>query len=572
MAFQGYNRKVVRKAISKGFTRPAEIETTEKDEITLEKTTQHSGTQTTGNTTVSQPGPVAVQAGIDQAEPFDRDPANAGDSAESGLHGADGDVTGGPDMPGGGGGDDHEGGPEAEAEGEDEGGEEEAPGEGEHHGADGRDGDGHEAEGGAAAAGAAGAAGAAEGEGGEGAEGADGDGKHERVGDGLTSGTNKPTLGDAAHTAARRAAMGTALEMGKEMGKEALHHAAKDAAIQAAGKAAGKQLGKKAVKEIAKDAAKKATKKAIKKTAKRTLFKWIFGIGLPTGGMMGFFFLLLLFQSVHIRHVFMDYEFAKFNRAFTNRLKEAAARAKTVAKGTADTTVDAAADPETQVEEANKEAIDELTSDDTLLDNAVEDAMQYEQTDSPTAPGGELDTEYEIARGLPDVANDINPSEKPGATGEKPVTDASTELLNEIEGTGGTPAGVTVPDELKDGVEDVQAAEQAYKDGKAPRPTADTFKAISVKDVTAKISGVTGAAAAPLFILTMACIARDIYVSSVKLFAEIKLSALARFAAAYSKTSGCRQEGKCGLAYEAAVDTAFSSLNDSYTNSAGYHR
>jgi len=392
----------------------------------------------------------------------------------------------------------------------------------------------------------------------EGEEGEEGgaEGKRGHVGDGLTSGTEKPTVGDAAKTAARRAIIGTGLEMGKEIGKDV----AKDLASH--GRKAVKKNGARGFKNLATHAAKGATKKAVKKTAKRTLFKWIFGFGLPSFGLMWILFLLLLFQSVHIKHIFIDYEFAKFNRAFSRRLEKAASRAKAISKGSAATTVDAAADPEEQLKGANEEEMKKLADNPDALADEVELAEKFEQ--SSEGPTQETLTDAGVGDRYVDPVDELKAStDAGGAAPEKPVDEALKKVTDTIEGK---PAPIdAVPDVLKESVKEAQDAAAA---GKTPAEIRD----ISLKGFAKISSGFVGKATGPLIILTFGCIARDIYVSSQKLFAKIKLDALMRVAATTAKVADCRQEGKCGTAYEAALDSMYSTATESFTNTAGYQR
>jgi len=353
-----------------------------------------------------------------------------------------------------------------------------------------------------------------------------------------------------AKQASKDTARRTALYAGAEIGKEIVKDAAKDVAHGAAQNAA-KHEAKKVTGAMIKGAAKSGVKKAAKKTLKRAIFKYIFGFGIPTLGIIGILFFLLLFKSVHIRNIYIDYEFAKFDRAFSRRLQKAAKEAQ--AKGTPTTEVAADATPEEQLKGANKDAIDQIKNDPAAMEKEAKAGTDFEQTKAGV--GGETDLEFGIKRSVaPEDETDPR----------KAQTAVETEIKDEIRGPKGTTGD---PGPLKNAVDEANKQADA---GATP----EEIRAGAIKNVGSLLSGVTGKAAAALFIATMGCIARDIYVTSVDLFSQIKLSALARTAASIAKHADCHREvdNHCGLASEAAVSQMFDSATESFINTAGYQR
>jgi hypothetical protein len=290
------------------------------------------------------------------------------------------------------------------------------------------------------------------------------------------------------------------------------------------------------------------------KNAKR--IKRILMVGGPIIGVIAavapILFFLMLFQSVHIKHLFIDYEFAKFNRAFTRSLDKAVREAKANGK-TADIPADA--DPMTQLEGVSADKINELKGNSSALTEEADKARTLMQADvGPDSPGATVDTEFSIDRSVA--------PEDPKLSADDAEKARTKQINTDTEGQN---SSVDPPEPVKD------AVEKAKEDGAAGK-SVEEIKANAAKNVGSKLSGLSGKASAVLFIATFGCIAQDIFVSSVKLFSKIKLAALARFAATIAKQADCQQVGACGLDNAGAVSKLFNSGGQSYTQSAGYQR
>ncbi len=358
-----------------------------------------------------------------------------------------------------------------------------------------------------------------------------------------------------AKQAAKDTTRRTALYAGAEIGKEIAIDATKEVAHGAARNAA-RHESKKVTGEMVKKAAKSGAKKAAKKTAKRAAFKWIFGFALPTGTIaffiIGVLFFLMLFKSVHIRNIYIDYEFAKFNRGFSRRLDKAVKEAK--ATGNADTEVPATASPEDQLKGANEEELNKIKNDPSAIEKDAKAGTDFEQTKAGVT--GEGDLEFGIKRSVP-VEEETDPAKARAAV--------KADIESDIRGPKGDIP--KAPGILDDAVKEAQAQDAA---GASPAE----IKASALENVAKAIQGPLPALTKGLFIATIGCIARDIYITSADLFSQIKLAALARTAASVFKHADCRREtdNLCGLTSEAAVSQMFDSATESFINTAGYQR
>src|SRR5579859_5200176 len=77
------------------------------------------------------------------------------------------------------------------------------------------------------------------------------------------------------------------------------------------------------------------------KAAQKSKTKWFVGGAIGGVGLIGmaiFIFFLLLFKNIHIQTLFLDYEFANFNRAFRNRLEQSVDDTEAQPAGSAEST------------------------------------------------------------------------------------------------------------------------------------------------------------------------------------------------------------------------------------------
>jgi hypothetical protein len=284
---------------------------------------------------------------------------------------------------------------------------------------------------------------------------------------------------------------------------------------------------------------------------KKWLIGGVGGLGL-LGTIGGILFFLLLFKNLHIKNLFLDYEFAKFNRAFGQRLERAIREAEP--RGDANSEVDPQASPEEQLRGANAEEVEKLkTKSETELGD---EAKRLEALDrSAEGTGGEIDAEINNSRAI---------AEETGKTDTETERATSEEFNREVAGEeSGKPSPM---DEVNRSVEETRA------ESSKPGVTQEFIRSSAVSKFSANVYGAMQKLQGPLFFGTLACIARDIYITSQHVFAQLKLDSLARVAATEAKYADAQKEGKLKLAQIGAISQKFDNGKESFTQSAGYQR
>jgi hypothetical protein len=269
--------------------------------------------------------------------------------------------------------------------------------------------------------------------------------------------------------------------------------------------------------------------------------------------ILTFLFFMLLFKNAHIRTIFMDYEFAKFNRNFRQTLNEAIKEVEP--KGNADTTIPDDADPVKQMEATNQAAIKDIQAD-TSGAKVEEAARLAENLDqSLQSTGGIIDKELGIDRGVTEP--------KPTDTDAQVREAADTEFREDVAGTEKAPEA---PDAggAKELEKQAKTAVDAGLGGEALDNKIGEF-AGKANSVMAKLTG-------PFIIATYTCIIRDIYVESYKTFVKIKLASMGRLTMDVAKNASCQMQGDCSLAQAGAVADKFDNGEESFTQSCAYRR
>lgn len=293
------------------------------------------------------------------------------------------------------------------------------------------------------------------------------------------------------------------------------------------------------------------------KMSKRTkqILAGVGGLGL-LGTIAAIFFFLLLFKNVHIENVFINYEFAKFNRAYQERMNEAVKEAQGEAKGNADTTVDAAASPEAQIQAMNETQIETLNQNPDALAQATTEAEKLDQAPSGPGTGADVATEMGINDGIAGVS---------GESDDKATADTTKAVEADAAGNEAT-VGAPV-----DAVDNATSDAQTAIDNGAAAGSTELENAAAqgfsrgFNGVAAKISGAG-------ILVTLGCIARDIYVKAWHTFAQSIFNGDGRVAASQSKYADCQKQGKCSLTQVGAVANLCDDGKTSCTDSADYQR
>lgn len=283
--------------------------------------------------------------------------------------------------------------------------------------------------------------------------------------------------------------------------------------------------------------------------------KWIVGGSLGLGGIMGILgvlFFLLLFKNVHIKNLFLDYEFAKYNRAFRNRLEQAVNDPEANPNGTAESTVQPTDSPEVAINDVEASKIKDLKTNSNTMEDTVAQTEAFDQSTAGSI--GSVDGELGIDSSVPDES---------GKSDTQAAKDTNTSIKDEI--AQGETAQSTPNPAVKDAVDE---ASKAIDEGAAPAATAESAGAGFARGLNNIVSKATG----PFLFATIGCIARDIYVTGYKAVAQIKFAGLAKSAATVNKYADCQKLGKCSLAQIGAVSKKFDNGSESFTQSAAYQR
>lgn len=302
-------------------------------------------------------------------------------------------------------------------------------------------------------------------------------------------------------------------------------------------------------------------KKDVTKKAKSSVRKWIVGGGIGftgIGGLFVIFFLLLLFKNVAMRDLFMDYEFAKFDRVFSERIQKAVKEAQP--EGDEDTqlteeTAPGTETPEDNLTQASKADIDALKSDPAQEQDFTRSAENFDE--SPLGTGGEVDAEFGVDLSAPDLSNESD-------------QDAENQTKADLEGKeAGTDPATTVATD-SDPLNAAESAEDAA--AAAPGATAASIQGAAVKAFSGGLFGIVSKASGPMFFVTLGCIAVDIYDKLFSVIQSFQLAGLVRTASASATYADCQKLGKCSLAQDGAVAGEYDNGKQSVTQSAGYER
>ncbi len=283
--------------------------------------------------------------------------------------------------------------------------------------------------------------------------------------------------------------------------------------------------------------------------------KWIVGGTLGLGGLAGIaaiLFFLILFKNVHIKTLFLDYEFAKYNRAFRNRLEQSITDPEASPSGTAESTVSPTDTPEAAIKDMDPAKVKEIKADSSALKETVAQVEAFDASTGGTM--GAVDGELGIETSLPDEG---------GKSSEEAVKDTEKALKEEV-GKGET--AKKAPNAAVD--EAVKDAGKALEEGAAPEAAAKAASGGFVRGMNSFFSKATG----PFLFATVGCIARDIYITGYKAVVGMKFSGLARSAAFVNKTADCQKQGKCSMDQIGTVAKKFDNGKESATQSAGYAR
>ncbi len=264
-----------------------------------------------------------------------------------------------------------------------------------------------------------------------------------------------------------------------------------------------------------------------------------------------FLFFLMIFKNVHIKQLYMDYEFAKFNRNFRTALRQAVDESQP--EGKPDTAVPSDAAPDETMKASNAEEIDKLKADTQAFDEAARQTESLAQ--SAEGVGGLVDAELGFNRNIDDPA----PNESDAKLHD--ATDA--EFRKEV---GGAEQGQTPPDaaNAKDLAEEGKKLVAAGEGGPTLKENLAKF-AKKGNSAMEKLSG-------PFIALTYMCIVRDIYVEGYKVYVTIKMVAMGNFAGVVAKYADCQKQGDCKLPQAAAISDQFDNGKDSFTKTASYKR
>lgn len=288
------------------------------------------------------------------------------------------------------------------------------------------------------------------------------------------------------------------------------------------------------------------------KMSKKKAF-FIGGAGL--GGLIGIgtiIFFLLLFKNIHIKNLFMDYEFAKFNRAFRNRLEKSITESQPT--GDVDTVVDATATPVEQMAAANATEVEKLKTDVGAKEDAI---RQLESLDQSTAgSGGAIDGEWQINRSL---------SDETGKTDAETTTDINNQLKEEASQAEST------SDPPNQAARD--AASEADNQIKAGAVSGEAFDRSITQAFARGLNNAVSKLQGPFVFATFLCIARDIFATPGHVIQKVRLEGLANQASFVAKTADCQKQGKCSMGQISAVASKFDGTVDgksqSFTNSCG---
>jgi hypothetical protein len=293
---------------------------------------------------------------------------------------------------------------------------------------------------------------------------------------------------------------------------------------------------------------------AAKSGGSKSKWKMIAGIGGSLGllfSILVIFFLLMLFKNIHIKNLFMDYEFAKFNRSFTSRLNKAIDDAGS--SGTSETNVSSEASPIEQLDGVNAAEVDKIKTDEAARARANAEIETLDQSLSGTGGDVASPEDLDLSRNVADEAG-------------KPADVIKTDTENSIREETNKGAAKELPtEELKNVAKET---EQGVAENKPPD--------VAVNDAIAKTKfGETAGDFAKdygVVILTLACIGRDIYKQAADTFAKLKLGSLAQTATTTAKYADCQKENKCNLTQISTVAGQFDNGKESFTQTAAYQR
>ncbi|HSX14801.1 MAG TPA: hypothetical protein VLE72_02725 [Candidatus Saccharimonadales bacterium] len=267
-------------------------------------------------------------------------------------------------------------------------------------------------------------------------------------------------------------------------------------------------------------------------------------------GLMVILFFLLLFKNIHIKNLFIDYEFAKFNRGFRNRLEKSITEAD--AKGSADSTVADGATPEENLAAANAAEIEKLKGNPDATNEAVREA---EGLDAGSAGSGGVIN--------PELGIDTSIADESGKSNDQIAKDTQKSISDELS-KGDAPKDSPSP-AAKDAADEATTAIESGA-------SADGVTQAAVKGFSRGLNSLFSKITGPFIFATLGCIARDIYVSSYHVVAQLKFAGLARAGATQSKYADCQIQGKCSLTQIGTVGAMYDNSKESFVQSAAYKR
>lgn len=283
------------------------------------------------------------------------------------------------------------------------------------------------------------------------------------------------------------------------------------------------------------------------------------GVGGGIVGLAIILFFLLLFKNIHIKNLFLDYEFAKFNRAFRNRLEASVKEADPTAASGGDT-IQPDTPPDVALTEINPDQLKQLQtdiqSDPGAFNDAASQVSSLDQAASvPGTTASEVDPEFGVSTAV--ASTDSEPDAK-----AKDTTDRAIKQQIDQADTGQTAPDPAVQEAVDNTSKDISA-------GGTPTTAAQAAGEGFASGLSSFISQAQGVA----IFATIGCIIRDIYVSGYKAVAQLKLTGLANSAATTNKYADCQKQGKCSLAQVGAVAEQFDGPVDgqaqSFTSSCG---
>jgi len=284
------------------------------------------------------------------------------------------------------------------------------------------------------------------------------------------------------------------------------------------------------------------------------------GVGGGAIGIGAIILLLLLFKNIHIKNLFMDYEFAKFNRAFRNRLEQSVDEADPEGPGTADSTVQPSDSPATTLDEIDSSQIktlqNEIKTDPQAFDDAVGDAESLNRT---AAVPGTMASEVDPELGINDTVASTD-----GESDAQATEDTDTAIQDQIDQATGSESAPNAA--VQDAIDDTTKALDAGASSSAAAQSAG-------EGFSRGLNGIMSDATGPFLFATIGCIARDIYETGYKAATQLKLTGLANSAATTNKYADCQKQGKCYLTQIGTVADQFDGTVDgkaqSFTSSCG---